>query len=242
MWLPGSYQVNDDRQRMAADPPTPRAACGLPEDAFVYCSFNQVRKLDARVRGLDADPGRDAGLGAVDSRRPPAGAGEPAVGGGGRRRRPRAASAFAEVVDKPAHLARHRLADLLLDTHTCCAHTTASDARWVSPLARLARRQFRWPRVGEPPRGDRAPGSSSSRASTTTSRPQSRSPGERQRLWALRARLEANRLHYVRCSTPLLSRAISSAHSRIRTRVACVTRRRRRSPSRRRRAGVVGER
>jgi predicted O-linked N-acetylglucosamine transferase (SPINDLY family) len=31
----------------------------------------------------------------------------------------------------PAHLARHRLADLFLDTLPCNAHTTASDALWA---------------------------------------------------------------------------------------------------------------
>jgi predicted O-linked N-acetylglucosamine transferase (SPINDLY family) len=31
----------------------------------------------------------------------------------------------------PEHLARHRLADVLLDTAPCNAHTTASDALWA---------------------------------------------------------------------------------------------------------------
>src|SRR5262245_6450280 len=47
VWMPGSYQVNDDRQR--ADEPPTRAACGLPEGAFVFCSFNQPRKLDRPI-------------------------------------------------------------------------------------------------------------------------------------------------------------------------------------------------
>jgi predicted O-linked N-acetylglucosamine transferase (SPINDLY family) len=34
-------------------------------------------------------------------------------------------------VDLPEHLARHRLADLFLDTLFCNAHTTASDALWA---------------------------------------------------------------------------------------------------------------
>jgi protein O-GlcNAc transferase len=34
-------------------------------------------------------------------------------------------------VPKPEHLARHRAADLFLDTHTYNAHTTASDALWA---------------------------------------------------------------------------------------------------------------
>jgi predicted O-linked N-acetylglucosamine transferase (SPINDLY family) len=38
---------------------------------------------------------------------------------------------FAGRLRKAEHLARHRAADLFLDTHGCCAHTTASDALWA---------------------------------------------------------------------------------------------------------------
>jgi predicted O-linked N-acetylglucosamine transferase (SPINDLY family) len=130
VWMPGSYQVNDDRQRMEAVPPT-RPACGLPEDAFVFCSFNQTRKLErpmfaAWMRILAVTPGSVLWILA----------GHPRAQAN---LRSAAASAgvdperlvFAEVVDKAAHLSRHRLADLFLDTHTCSAHTTASDALWA---------------------------------------------------------------------------------------------------------------
>jgi predicted O-linked N-acetylglucosamine transferase (SPINDLY family) len=38
---------------------------------------------------------------------------------------------FAPVLPLPEHLARHRQADLFLDTLPCNAHTTASDALWA---------------------------------------------------------------------------------------------------------------
>jgi predicted O-linked N-acetylglucosamine transferase (SPINDLY family) len=38
---------------------------------------------------------------------------------------------FAEGMDLPLHLARHKLADLFLDTLPICAHTTASDSLWA---------------------------------------------------------------------------------------------------------------
>ena len=38
---------------------------------------------------------------------------------------------FAKRMDLPDHLARHRLADLFLDTLPYNAHTTASDALWA---------------------------------------------------------------------------------------------------------------
>jgi predicted O-linked N-acetylglucosamine transferase (SPINDLY family) len=39
---------------------------------------------------------------------------------------------FAPRVEPEPHLARHRLADLFLDTLPCNAHTTASDALWMA--------------------------------------------------------------------------------------------------------------
>ena len=38
---------------------------------------------------------------------------------------------FAKRMDLPEHLARHKAADLFLDTTPCNAHTTASDALWA---------------------------------------------------------------------------------------------------------------
>jgi predicted O-linked N-acetylglucosamine transferase (SPINDLY family) len=38
---------------------------------------------------------------------------------------------FAPILPLPDHLARHRHADLFLDTSPCNAHTTASDALWA---------------------------------------------------------------------------------------------------------------
>jgi predicted O-linked N-acetylglucosamine transferase (SPINDLY family) len=130
VWLPASYQVNDDRQRADEAAPT-RSGCGLPEDSFVYCCFNHPQKLEraifaAWMRILAATPGAVLWLFSPDS---PAEVNLRAA----------AAQAgvdpdrlvFAGVLPKPAHLARHRLADLFLDTHTCSAHTTASDALWA---------------------------------------------------------------------------------------------------------------
>jgi protein O-GlcNAc transferase len=128
--LPDSYQLNDDRQEIA--PATPaRAGQGLPGDGFVFACFNACYKIDpgvfeawmrilARVAGsvlwlLETAPGAVVNL------------------------REQAASrgidpsrlVFARLVDKPVHLARHRLAGLFLDTPLCNAHTTASDALWA---------------------------------------------------------------------------------------------------------------
>ena len=126
--MPWSYQVNDDRQRTADETPS-RFACGLPASGFVFCSFNKQYKIDralfdAWMRILGAVPGSVLWL----------------LGGHGEKRLRQAAGArgidparlvFAGKQPKPEHLARHRLADLFLDTYYVNAHTTAADALWV---------------------------------------------------------------------------------------------------------------
>jgi predicted O-linked N-acetylglucosamine transferase (SPINDLY family) len=50
---------------------------------------------------------------------------------------------FAPRLDLDDHLARHRLADLFLDTLPCNAHTTASDALWAGlPVLTLPGQTF----------------------------------------------------------------------------------------------------
>jgi protein O-GlcNAc transferase len=128
--LPNSYQPND-RMREISDEPVTRADYGLPEDAFVFCSFNNSYKLnstmfDVWMQLLKKVPGsvlwllvpndicatnlrREAEARGVDASR----------------------LIFAQRVSVPKHLARHRLADLFLDALPCNAHTTTSDALWA---------------------------------------------------------------------------------------------------------------
>ena len=128
--LPDSYQVND--RKRVIDPRTPsRADLGLPEQGFIFCSFNNNYKimpdtfdvwmrLLAQVDGsvllllADNDPAmrnlrREAADRGIDPAR----------------------LVFAPRMNLPQHLARQRVADLSLDTLPCCAHTTASDALWA---------------------------------------------------------------------------------------------------------------
>lgn len=128
VWLPGSYQPNDDRRAIAQVTFAP-ADCGLPDGVFVFCAFNQHAKIGAAVFGawlriLQAVPGSVLWL--------LAGPGEPRL---------RAAAAaggvdparlvFAPRMPVGKHLARHRLAGLFLDTDLYNAHTTAADALWA---------------------------------------------------------------------------------------------------------------
>jgi protein O-GlcNAc transferase len=126
--LAGTYQVNDRRQPVAAETPR-REALGLPQDAFVFCSFCRHFKIEpvmfaAWMRILAAVPESVLWL---------------LQGAGASRLREAAAQAgidparlvFAPGVQKAEHLARHRAADLMLDTRLYNGHTTTSDALWT---------------------------------------------------------------------------------------------------------------
>lgn len=130
IYLPDSYQVNDDR-RTIADGSLSREQYGLPSDGFVYCCFNSPYKIlpgtfESWMRILSRVPGSvlwllaDNAAAERNLRRQALERGvEPAR------------LVFAPRLPLALHLARHRLADLFLDTFPCNAHTTASDALWA---------------------------------------------------------------------------------------------------------------
>jgi len=140
--MPHCYLANDD-QRPIAETPATRAECGLPEAGFVFACFNNTHKimpaefaiwmrLLARVEGsvlwllganrwAEANLRREAAARGVDPDR----------------------LVFAGRLPQGEHLARHRLADLFLDTFVYNAHTTAGDALWAGlPLLTLAGEGF----------------------------------------------------------------------------------------------------
>lgn len=128
-WLPRCYQPTDPTR--ALHEPPPRTAYHLPEEGVVFASFNNSWKLNAASLGrmcavlrevpgsvlwlLDSGREGDARLRAavhtfgVDPKR----------------------LVFSPKLPHVQHLARHRHADLFLDTHPYNAHTTASDALWA---------------------------------------------------------------------------------------------------------------
>jgi predicted O-linked N-acetylglucosamine transferase (SPINDLY family) len=130
VYLPDAYQANDDKRRISRNPPT-RAQAGLPEDAFVFCDFNTTSKItppffDIWMRLLSQVDGSVLWL--IDR--------GPLVQANFRREAvARGVSGdrlvFAPRAAPDEHLARHRLADLFLDTLPYNAHTTCSDALWA---------------------------------------------------------------------------------------------------------------
>jgi predicted O-linked N-acetylglucosamine transferase (SPINDLY family) len=140
--LPDCYQPNDRQRRIAEATPC-RADAGLPEKGFVFCSFNNNHKITPEVfavwmRLLGKVPQSALWLlrdnsAAEQNLRWQAQAHGVAPG----------RLVFADRVALDAHLARHRLADLFLDTLPYNAHTTASDALWAGlPVLTCAGESF----------------------------------------------------------------------------------------------------
>ncbi len=140
--LPDCYLVNDSNRGIAARTPA-RRELGLPEQGFVFCCFNNNYKITAPVfdvwmRLLQAIEGSVLWL-LQDN-----------PGAGGNLRAAAAARGidpgrlvFAARQPLADHLARHRAADLFLDTLPFNAHTTASDALWAGlPLLTCMGRSF----------------------------------------------------------------------------------------------------
>lgn len=128
--LPESYQVNDAKRLIAERTPS-RDEAGLPEHDFVFCCFNNNFKINPPVfeiwmrllRSVDGSVLwllRDNALAERNLRNEAAARGIAP-----------ARLVFADRVPVDQHLARHRLADLFLDTLPYNAHTTASDALWA---------------------------------------------------------------------------------------------------------------
>jgi predicted O-linked N-acetylglucosamine transferase (SPINDLY family) len=141
LYMPRCYQASD-RQRDVGPTPT-RADYGLPEDKFIYCSFNNnfkftdglfaswmriLHAVDNSVLWLLADNpwAKENMLRMADAH------------GVSRDR-----LLFAPRVAPPDYLARFQLADLFLDTFPYNAGTTANDVLWMgTPLLTYSGRTF----------------------------------------------------------------------------------------------------
>jgi protein O-GlcNAc transferase len=130
VWLPGSYHVNDNRRPNPENNPT-RSECGLPNNAFVFCSFNNPHKITPEMFDIWMRLLRRVENGALWVL-----AASPSVLTNLRREAEKRGVAPDRLIVAPRipfadHLARHRQADLFLDTLPYNAHTTANDALWT---------------------------------------------------------------------------------------------------------------
>ncbi|MBB4844056.1 putative O-linked N-acetylglucosamine transferase (SPINDLY family) [Paucibacter oligotrophus] len=141
IYLPHCYQVSD-RQRVAGAMPT-RQACGLPEEGFVFCSFNNNHKFSEEMfaswmRVLVQVPGSVLWL-LADNEWAQANMLRVAAAHGVEAGR----LVFAPRALPPDYLARFALADLFLDTFPYNAGTTASDCLWMgTPILTRAGRSY----------------------------------------------------------------------------------------------------
>ena len=142
LYMPRCYQVNDNQREVSSHVFT-RKELGLPENGFVFCSFNNNYKIlpamfDCWMAILKQVPGsvlwifKDNDLAEANLRKEARARGVED-----------ARLIFAARMPTPEHLARHRCADLFLDTFPCSAHTTASDALYMGlPMVTLAGETF----------------------------------------------------------------------------------------------------
>jgi predicted O-linked N-acetylglucosamine transferase (SPINDLY family) len=140
--LPDTYMATDDKRAVPGPAPS-RAEAGLPARGFVFCCFNNNWKISAPqfdiwmrlMRGIEESVlwllrdndevmdnlKRHAAERGIDPGR----------------------VIFAPRVKQPEHMARHRLADLFLDTLPYNAHTTAEDCLWAGvPLVTCLGQNF----------------------------------------------------------------------------------------------------
>jgi predicted O-linked N-acetylglucosamine transferase (SPINDLY family) len=131
-YLPHCFLPHDIKGRQIADKPLIRSDFDLPESGFVFCCFNNAYKINPDVFQtwmaiMKATEGSVLWLSGLHE-----------TAQNNLRKEAQAAGVdpsrlvFAKRLGSAAeHLARHRLADLFLDTTPYNAHTTASDALWA---------------------------------------------------------------------------------------------------------------
>ncbi|MBS7805563.1 tetratricopeptide repeat protein [Rhizobiales bacterium TNE-4] len=140
--LSNCYQVND-QQRPSLVTELKRSELGLPEDRFVFCSFNNNYKIlphiiDAWAEILNKVPESVFWI-LADNKTAEKNIKNEFTKRGVQQER----LIFAGRMPSELHLARQACADLFLDTYPCAAHTTASDAVYAGlPLLALTGQTF----------------------------------------------------------------------------------------------------
>ena len=142
IYLPDTYQVNDSKKKIS-DKIFTKQELSLPKDSFVFCCFNDSSKINPEIFNIwmnllkrinnsvlwlvpqneiaAKNLKKEATIRNVNPDR----------------------IKFAQNIKMPEHLARHKAADLFVDTFPYNAHTTASDALWTGlPVLTLMGESF----------------------------------------------------------------------------------------------------
>lgn len=130
IYLPNSYQVNDDTKKIASINLKRKEFC-LPSDKFIFCCFNNNYKIlpsvfKSWINILNRVPNSILWLLKDNTT-----AYENLIESARTTGLDPSRIIFSPRIELSIHLARHQLADLFLDTFPCNAHTTASDALWA---------------------------------------------------------------------------------------------------------------
>jgi predicted O-linked N-acetylglucosamine transferase (SPINDLY family) len=130
LYLPNTYMPTDDSREISQKPMN-RSDMGLPDDAFVFCCFNNNYKIsptefDIWMRLLTKVENsvlwlRKSNQFSIINIKNEA----------QKRKVDPSRLVFADELPMDEHLARQRLADLFLDTFAFNAHTTATEALWA---------------------------------------------------------------------------------------------------------------
>ena len=135
--LPGCYQPTDDKRYLPKI--ANRTEYNLPEDKFIFCSFNNTYKIQPKMFSvwmeiLKEKP--DSCLWLLDIHRV---AKSNLYQHAEKLRVAEERIIFSDKLANNEHLKRQICADLFLDTFPINAHTTASDALWVGlPIITLS--------------------------------------------------------------------------------------------------------
>jgi predicted O-linked N-acetylglucosamine transferase (SPINDLY family) len=214
IFLPNSFQANPS-QRPSRSRHGSRAEFGLPQSGFVFCCFNNTYKITPDVFESWArilNQVQDSVLWLiVDSTSVVENLSQSLESHGIRRSRLK----FSSRVLREAYLGQYRLADLFLDTLPYNAGTTASDALWMGlPVLTLKGRSFAGRMassllhaVGLPELVTHSAEAYESLAIELALNPQ--------RLTDLKAKLDANRLTAPLFNTPLFTKHIEQAYTRM---------------------------
>ncbi|MBF0200226.1 MAG: tetratricopeptide repeat protein [Desulfamplus sp.] len=142
IYMPHTYQIND-RSKVISDKPFHRSMFNLPEESFVFCSFNQTYKIDPEIFSTWLEILKRVDNSVLWLM--------PGKTGAGKNLKNHAQAhgvdpdrlVFTHKYPLDEHLARLKLADLALDTPAVGGAATTSDALYAGiPVITIAGNRF----------------------------------------------------------------------------------------------------
>jgi protein O-GlcNAc transferase len=127
VYMPNCYQINDKNQPVS-EMEYRRSDFGLPENAFVFCSFNTAYKIEPVMFGAWMDILKDVPESVLWLLRDNPHMERNLKSAAENHNVPGNRLVFSDKIPKDSHISRLKLADLALDTRLVSGHITTSDA------------------------------------------------------------------------------------------------------------------